>query len=135
MEPETETLPPTEPAPIPVITLEDLLVSQGALQVKEQTDKRNLLTISNPDMSDIRSKLLVWASKGFPETYPILSFGLVAPDHCSDGVARSLNDYIPFCSGKSLNEHIAVLQGYLVGIQVLFLYSNGLLSIVVSRGR
>jgi hypothetical protein len=126
---------PVLPSYIPTVSLEDLLSSQEALHFKEQTDKINLLKISVPDMNDIRKKLLVWASKGFPDLYSVLSFPLASPDLCSDGVQRSLNEYIGFCSGKPLNDHIAVLQGYLHGIEVDYVYSTNTLSIVVSRGR
>ena len=137
-EPETETLPPTEPEPEPVpqpivITLTELLSSQEALLAKEKADRINLLTISNPNIVELRPKLLSWASKGFPENYSVLSFPLAAPSSSSDGVARSLNDYIVFCSGKSIGDHIASFQQVLDGIQAGFVYGSGVLSVVVSR--
>jgi hypothetical protein len=48
-------------------------------------------------------------------------------------VTRNLADYITFCSGKSIQEHVAVLQGMLPDIAVAFCYTGASIQIVVSR--
>jgi len=58
---------------------------------------------------------------------------MTAPPVCSDGVVRTLVDYIPFCSGKTIQGHIAVLQQRLPDIAVSFAYSGTAILIVVSR--
>lgn len=85
-------------------------------------------------MAELRSYLIVWGRIGFPNAHVISSVSIVVPSVCSDGVTRSLGDYIVFCSGKTLSEHIEVLQAKVTpDIQFGFADFSGTIGIVVTR--
>lgn len=102
---------------------------------KEAADKAALESIGAMTMAELRSRLLVWGRIGFPNAHVISSISIVVPSVCSDGVAgRPLGDYIVFCSGKTLSEHIEVLQAKVTpDIQFGFADFGGTLAIVVTR--
>jgi hypothetical protein len=138
-EPAPESVPdlnnpePTGPAPLPTISIQDILGSVEVVQNQESNDKSKLETIGLISFDTLRASLLQWASRGFPNAYTIYEVPMTAPSVCSDGVARNLPDYIVFCSGKTINEHVDVLQQRLVDITVSFAYSGSAILIVVSR--
>lgn len=144
MEPETETLPPTEPEPAvieppvilpPVIRLEELLSSQDALKQKESQDGATLNGLSSPNIHTLRESLYKWVNAGFPESYRVSSISLVCPSVCSDGIQRSISEYITFVSGKSIQDHLALFATFLDGIRADFVYAQNELAFVVSRAR
>jgi hypothetical protein len=124
---------PTGPAPLPTISIQDILGSVEVAQNQEADDKAKLESIGLISFENIRASLLQWATSGFPNAYKIHEVPMTAPSVCSDGVTRNLPDYIVFCSGKTINEHVDVLQQRLVDIIVSFAYSGSAILIVVSR--
>jgi len=134
---ESLPLDPTHPdyvAPPPppdVLTLSDLLNDQSVLVAKEQTDKALLDTIGAQMVSNLRPCLVEWVLKGRPSAFPLLSLDIQPPPCCSDGVSRSLDEYIQFCSGKSIAEHVALLQAKLPDITVSFANIQGKVTVVV----
>ncbi len=124
---------PSEPAPLPTISIQDILGSVEVSQNREAEDKAKLEAIGVISFETLRSSLLQWATKGFPNAYTIYEVPMVAPALCSDGVARSLPDYIVFCSGKTINEHVDVLQQRLIDITVSYAYTGSTILIVVSK--
>jgi hypothetical protein len=102
---------------------------------KEAADKAALESIGAMTTEGLRMRLVVWGRLGFPNAYTILTFTITRPTVCSDGVERSLGDYIAFCSGKTLSEHIDVLQTKVTpDIQFGFAdFGGGSISIVVTR--
>jgi hypothetical protein len=123
-----------EPAPPPPpITIDDLLQSIEVVQQKESVDKSVLDNIGSISSSDLKTKLIAWAVAGFPNVYEIYQVTIVPPETCSDGVQRSLSDYIFFCSGKTIHEHVAVLQEKVTNITVSFANMGTHISIVVSK--
>jgi hypothetical protein len=121
---------PPPPAP-DVLSLADLLSDQTILLSKEQTDKTLLETIGTQSVANLRPKLVEWVLKGRPSAFPILSLEIYPPSICSDGGVRNLPDYIQFCSGKSIVEHVALLQAKLPDIRVSFANFGGVTTIVV----
>ena len=91
---------PLEPV---MISLADILNSAQVVTQKEANDKALLESIGTASLSDITSKLIVWATTGFPNAYPLLELSITPPPVCSDGVSRNLSEYIQFCSGKTIN--------------------------------
>lgn len=138
-EPETislsdlSTQTPPEPVPDPPIAIDDLLNDVAVLRQKETADKGALESISALSGSSLRSMLVTWAAQGFPNAYPILEVSVQPPAKCSDGVTRSLADYIAFVSGKSLAEHVGILQGRMTGIVASFAWTGQTILIVVSK--
>jgi hypothetical protein len=129
----TEPSPPPEPAPLPTISLQDILNSVELAQAREAADKTKLEAIGTISFDSLRSSLLQWATRGFPNAYVIHEVPMVAPAVCSDGVTRSLTDYIQFCSGKTIAEHVDVLHQRTPDIEVSFAYTGTTILIVVSR--
>lgn len=124
--------PPAEPLP-DVLTLAELLADRDVVLAKEMNDRTLLETIGTQSVQALKPKLVEWVMKGCPNAYPILSLSIQAPPICSDGEVRSLTDYIPFCSGKSIHDHVALLQVKLPDIIVSFSYDGTNISIVVSK--
>ncbi len=124
---------PSEPAPLPTISIQDILGSVEVAQNRESSDKAKLEAIGLISFETLRGSLLQWANRGFPNAYTIYEVPMTPPSTCSDGVTRSLPDYIVFCSGKTISEHVDVLQQRLVDITVSFAYSGSAILIVVSK--
>jgi hypothetical protein len=123
---------PTPTAP-PPITINDLLNSVEVLTKKESDDKATLESIGKLGSDILRGKLLSWAIAAFPNSYEIYKIVITPPTLCSDGVSRNLSEYILFCSGKTLLEHVAVLQAKVTGMKVMFVNTASHISIVVSK--
>jgi hypothetical protein len=121
------------PLPPPPITINDLLNSVEVLTKKEADDKLLLESISNFSLTQLREKLVLWALAGFPNVYEIHRIVIAPPQTCSDGVTRTLADYIVFCSGKTISEHVGILQEKVTDIIVSFANMNTYISIVVSK--
>ena len=129
---------PTETGPIgttssPTISLSDITSAVEVVQVKEAQDKTTLESIGNLSFEGLKSSLIQWAVAGYPNAYKIHEISVSPPSVCSDGVTRNLADYITFCSGKSIHEHVAVLQARTVDIDVSFAYTGSSIIIVVSK--
>jgi hypothetical protein len=121
-----------EQIPVPTtLTLEDLLNDQSLVLAKEQSDKSLLDTIGNQGIETLRPILLEWILKGRPPVFPILSLDIHPPTRCSDGEVRSLTDYIQFCSGKTINEHVDLLQAKLPDIRVTFANIYGKVTVII----
>lgn len=137
LEPETVSISDlpqaSEPVPEPPIAIDDLLNDVVVIQQKEASDKGILEGISNLSGASLRSMLVTWAAQGFPNAYPLLELVIQPPAKCSDGVTRSLADYISFVSGKSLAEHVSILQGRMTGILASFAWTGYAILIVVSK--
>lgn len=125
---------PTGPPPTPtVITLADILNASEVVRQKESADKAALESIENVTFDSLRTKLIQWASVGFPNAFTILEVPIVPPNVCSDGIARTLSDYIIYCSGKTLEERVAALQTKLPDIVVSFANTGNSIIIIVSK--
>ena len=121
------------PPPPDVLTMSDLLSDQSVVVAKEQADKTLLETIGIQNVGNLRPKLVEWVLKGRPDGFPILSLDIRPPSVCSDGVSRDLTDYIPFCSGKTIQEHVELLQAKLPDIQVSFANFGGAVCVTVLK--
>ena len=121
------------PPPPDILTLDDLLADHDLVLAKEAADKSRLDSIWGQPVQALKPKLLEWVMKGKPDGFPILELMIVPPAACSDGVARSLSDYISFCSGKTIQEHVALLQAKLPDIQVSFANFGGAVAVTVLK--
>lgn len=126
-------LNPTPPPPPAPITIDDLLNSVEVLQQKEAQDKIALESIGTISHETLKTKLLSWATAGFPNVYEITRVTISPPNQCSDGVTRNLADYIVFCSGKTINEHVAILAAKVTGMTISFANMGNFIAIVVSK--
>jgi len=125
---------PPLPTPIPnVLSIDDLLNDQAALATKESADRTTIESIGTQSVFGLKPRLVEWALKGFPSAYAIMELDVTPPTLCSDGVQRSLYDYIQFLTNKTIEEHVAILQGNLQGMLVSFANINGKTAVVVSK--
>lgn len=115
------------------ITLADILSATEVLVQKEATDKAALEGIGQIDIDTLRAKLIQWGISGFPSGHVVHELVIATPSVCSDGVSRMLGDYIEFCSGKTIHQHIDVLRAFLPDIAVSFTCSGSNIQIVVTR--
>jgi hypothetical protein len=121
------------PPPLPTLTLAEVLSAREVLLQRELEDAASLEAIGHLSIETLRPKLISWAVAGCPNNFVIHTVGIAAPTCCSDGVVRSLADYIEFCSGKPLVDHLVGLQATLPDIQVAFTPSFSGISIVVLK--
>jgi hypothetical protein len=128
--PPASSEPPEPPAPI---NIDDLLNDIAVVQQKEAADKAILDGVSEISPDALRQMLVVWATQGFPSAWTLMTVSIQPPTQCSDGVARGLEAYIQFVSGKTLAEHVAALQARMSGIVASFAWTGQSILIVVSR--
>jgi len=121
---------PTVPDPI---TIDELLNSLEVIKRKEEADKAMLETIGEMSHEELRTKLLAWAQVGFPNTYELSRIVITPPNMCSDGVNRGLLEYIQFCSGKQIHEHVAVLAQKTSGMTIAYVNYQTYIAIVVTK--
>lgn len=121
------------PLPPPQITLADILAASEVVTQKEAQDKAMLESIGTISFETLRVTLIQWAKAGFPNASPLYSVGITPPETCSDGVRRSLSDYVPFVTGKTMTELIAPLQARCPEFVVSFATTGPEILVVVSR--
>lgn len=115
------------------ITIDDILNSVEVITKKEADDKALLESIGAMSVDTLKEKLLQWAKLGFPNVYEIQKIIITPPTKCSDGVTRNLSDYIEYCSGKPIQDHVAGLQSKVSGMTISFANMNTYIAIVVSK--
>lgn len=130
---ENTSIPAVKYVPPPPISIDDLLNSIEVLQQKEAADKTLLESIGNISQEVLKQKLITWAVAAFPNAYEIHTVAVTPPPSCSDGVTRTLADYIVFCSGKSIQEHVGILQQKVTNISIEYANMGSYISIVVSK--
>lgn len=119
--------------PPDILTMADILGEQSVLVAKEQADGDAIRSIGTASVLGLKPVFVEWASKGFPDNYPLVKVDISPPSICSDGVVRSLPEYIEFCSGNSLSHHIGLLQAKLPDIRVAFANIGGSVAAILSR--
>ncbi len=132
----TEATPaPTQPVtePTPPITIDDIINSVECIKVKENSDKATLESIGNTSFGNLKTQLIKWGVDGFTYAYPIIMITIEPPAICSDGVSRNLLDYIQYCSGKTIQEYVAIIQEKVRGIVVSYTRYSSHMAIVVSK--
>jgi hypothetical protein len=125
-------VPPPPESPY-IMTLEQLVATQEALVTKESTDRALVATFVNPDPGMVRTRLLQWASIGFPNIFVLLSVDLSPPSVCLDGVARSRFEYIHYLTTTSLSDHVRALEEKLPGMSLSYSTPGNMIQIHVSK--
>lgn len=126
-------IPYGTPVPPPTISMADILAATELVAKKEEEDRTALNGISAIPFDTLKSTLIRWAAIGFPNAYVIYEVPITPPTVCSDGVARTLEDYISFVSGKTIREHVAALQERVIDFTVSFAFNGTTILIVVSK--
>ena len=128
----TEITPP-EYVPSQTISLLDIANAMEVVQQKEARDKQLLDAIGSLPFEALKSSLIQWAILGYPNAHVIHSIVVSPPTPCSDGVVRDLSDYVIFCSGKPMHQHVEPLQARMTDITVSFANFGSFIGIVVTR--
>lgn len=116
-----------------MFSISNILDEQQIISRREAADASEIDRIANMDPEDMRAKLMTWATMGFPTCYPILEITLHQPLQCLDGVARSMTEYVPYLTNKTVEEHLALLQAKFVDITAGVTYTTNTIRIHVSR--
>lgn len=122
----------TAPPPL-VIDIEELLNSREAVLAKEATDRATLLPLLNETREILRPQMFAWAALGFPPIYVVQQFTVSPPAVCSDGVTRTVYDYVVHLLGQDMGPTIAAIQALCVGVQISYSFSGNTLRIHVSK--
>jgi hypothetical protein len=130
---DTEYVAPP-PGPSYIMTLEELVASQEALQSKESADRLLVTRFVNPDSNTVRTRLLQWAAVGFPNIFVLSSISLTPPAVCLDGMARTGFQYIEYLTGISLSEHVRALEQKLPGMSLSYSTPANMVCIHVTKG-
>ena len=107
----------------PFLSLDDLLSSQEILLQIEQLNKTNLELLN---LTTLKKNLLAWAAAGFTDSINVYSFPIQKPPvvtglyTCSDGVNRTIWDYIVFFLGYPILTLVERIQGTLKDINLTF---------------
>ncbi len=102
----------------PTVTVSDVLSDVSTYRYQETLDRAKFLSLLNPNVSDMRTKLTSWVAGGFRGSCDLFRIQITAPNVCSDGAFRNLFEYIEFVSGKTYNQHVEKVQSILTGFQV-----------------
>jgi hypothetical protein len=114
-----------------LLTIDDIL---GTILIqKEASDRTIIQSIGNMTDEELREKLISWAKLGFPNNFELKRIGIVPPKKCTDGVTRNLTEYIQYCSGKSIQEHVDLLQSRVTGMTISCVDSFGCFCVRISK--
>ena len=119
--------------PPDILTMADILGEQSVLIAKEQADGDAIRSFGTASVLGLKPVFVEWASKGFPDNYPLLTVQVTPPPLCSDGVVRSLPDYIVYCAGTPLSHYLGLLQAKLPDLRVAYAHLGGSLAAILSR--
>lgn len=122
----------TASAPM-VIDIAELLASHEGIKSQENTDRAVLSPLLNETRELLRPQLFAWAGAGFPDLYVIQQFSVSLPAICSDGVTRSIYDYVVYLLGQEMGQVIAGVQALCVGVQISYSFAGNSLRIHVTR--
>jgi hypothetical protein len=116
-----------------VVDISELLVSIGAIQVQEASDRTKLSVLLHETRDTLRPQMFEWASAGFTPIYIVQKFELNPPSICSDGIQRNTLSYIEYLLGKDISQIIADIQALCLGVTISYSVSGNTLNIHVSR--
>lgn len=122
---------PSEPEYI--ITLDQLMSSQTAAIQQETDDRIALAQFVTPNKTTLSLKFMQWVAQGFPAFYVLLTFIVAPPNVCSDGVVRSVYEYVSFLINNDLGVQILMFQNSFKGMQMSYKISGNVLTIHVSK--
>jgi len=116
----------TSTGPIPILTLSDLLNVTEVIKSNEQQDIDQLSVLKNINEQDLRSKIVIWAARGFPDAHVIYSFQLHLSETCSDGVSRrNVIDYYTFLfPNQPLTSLLSEVEARLPGMRLTYSYTD-----------
>jgi hypothetical protein len=126
-----EEIPNPPPVEV-VLTLADIRREHDVL-VAQEADLRQVITesILNVGALALNPRLLEWATQRYPNNFSLISVPVTVPEVCSDGVARTIQPYIEFCTGMSLSNIVAVVEQKIQGVLLVYSYTVNTFSILL----
>jgi hypothetical protein len=115
------------------IRLADILSATEVVLQKEAYDRAVLDTINQITFDMLKTNLIQWATAGFPNAHPIHMMPVSPPELCSDGVRRTLGDYVTFLMGRTIGELIAGLQARCPDFEISYATTGREILIVVTK--
>ena len=120
-----ESVPPQPVLPEAILSLDDILSTAEAVQSKEAADRTVLQQITNVDILDLKNRLLTWGSLGCTPAHTLYTLQLNCLERCSDGVSRTLLDYISYLNPTfSIVDTLAALETRLPGMTLSYSYTT-----------
>lgn len=98
----------------------------------EAADRAILAPFQTPNMTALNASITEWSTKGSATIYVILSMKLSPPPKCSDGVVRSLCDYISWLIGVSVSVQTRMISANFPGKDISYSVSGNTLRLHVS---
>jgi hypothetical protein len=121
------------PPPPDILTFADIETDHAVLVAKEAADGVAIRSIGTTSVLGLKPVFVDWYSKGCPNSFPVYAVTVTPPPVCSDGIARSLPEYVTFCSGAPIQDHVALFQARLPDIRVSYANLQGAISVIVSK--
>ena len=118
--------------PATPIRYQDLVQDLSVLRLKEASDKDQLLSLPNLSTQTLKDNLLLWAQKKFPPAFPFYKFAFRAPERCSDGISRSVSEYISYLVNTSFYDLLQPLRSRLSDFVVSYATTGDEILLVVS---
>ena len=117
---------PPVPPPLPIVSYSDLLNMANVIHFNEEQDKIQLNVLKTMDEIDVRNRVVIWATSGFPDSYVLYAFQLCRSERCSDGVVRNdVLDYYTFLFPEHpLSTLLSVLQHRLPDMTLSYSYTD-----------
>ena len=115
-----EPPPLEETGPVYITTLEELVNTRGAIIQKESVDKYSLLSVFQPSPSSLKTRLVIWASLGFPNDWSVFTAKIDPPSVCSDGETRVFHLYLRYLLDHSDDIYLTNLNTQVPGVRFSF---------------
>jgi len=138
--PEPEFVPATEaPAPPPeaspyIVTIDELMSTQGAIIRKEIDDLVALSNLFEPVPATLKTSLITWASLGFLANWVVGTAQINPPPTCSDGEARAFYQYVLYLLAGPIEPFLTNLNSQVPGVTFnFFLRDVNTIGLNVSR--
>ena len=127
---------PTGPTgPSYIATIDELITQQSTALVQESADRTSLLPLSNPGSFAFIQPLRQWAAAGFPALTSLISITLNPPSPCSDGMTRTVYEYVSYLLGKDVATATVELDSKFLGITISYVLSGNTLQLCATRER
>jgi hypothetical protein len=115
---------PVPSGPVYITTFDELVATHGAIVQQEIADKASLLSVFQPTPEILKTRLIIWASLGFPPNWQVLSTYITPPRICCDGEIRDATEYSLYLLDTPIDSFLTNLNSQVPGVMFSFFMSN-----------
>ncbi len=122
--------------PPPIITFLDIVNTLDVIRSQEDVDRTMLNTLIVVDEVDLRNRLVLWGTAGFPTAHVLYTLQFNHLEKCSDGIVRNdIINYIHYLyPSMTIVNLLTMIEPRLPGMALSYSYTNDfILRIHVSR--